>query len=109
MPARPGSTLAPAEVSASRASLLSSGGLSAMPSWVHIHSSIAPAANTPPSSAYSSLPSMLQATGGLRDLRADVGENENTGAIRCLDSAGLHAGRARQRRLLVDHLTAERQ
>ena len=64
MPASPGSTRAPAELSASRASLLSAGGSSAIPSWLHIHSSIAPAAKTPPSSAYSTLPSILQATVG---------------------------------------------
>ena len=66
MPASPGSTRAPPASSASRASSPSAGGSSATPSSAHIHSSIAPAANTPPSIAYSMLPSMLQATVGSR-------------------------------------------
>ena len=63
-PARPGSTRAPPLSSAARASSVSAAGFSAIPSSRHIHSSIAPAANTPPSIAYSMRPSMRQATVG---------------------------------------------
>src|SRR4029077_1166218 len=49
-----------------------------------------------------------QASGGLRDLRADVGEHEHTGAVGRLDPAGYDARRTGQGRLLVDRLAAER-
>src|ERR1700745_3865142 len=107
IPASPGRTRAPAELSASRASSLSAGGSSAMPSWLHIHSSIAPAAKTPPSRAYSTCPSIPQGTGGqqptrrLRHLLADVGEHEDAGAVGRLHATGLDARGPGQRRLLI--------
>ena len=50
-----------------------------------------------------------QAAGRLGDLLADVGEDEDAGAVGRLDAARLDAGGAGERRLLVDDLAAERQ
>ena len=50
-----------------------------------------------------------QPPGRLRDPLADVGEDEDAGPVGRLDPAGLDAGRARQRRLLVDDLAPEGQ
>ena len=86
-----------------------------MPSWLHIHSSIAPAAKTPPSSAYSTLPSMLQATVGSRPpagsgtLLPDVGEHEHPGPVGRLHAARLDARGPGQGGLLVDDLATEGQ
>ena len=115
MPARPGSTRTPPPSSASRASSARAAGRSATPSSRHIHSSIAPAANTPPSIAYSTWPSTLQATvgssppAGRGTSVAGMSEHEHPGAVGGLDPAGNHAARAGQGRLLVHHLTAEGQ
>ena len=75
----------------------SAGGLSAIPSSRHIHSSIAPAANTPPSIAYSIRPSIRHATVGRRPPRRArrdsrrVPEHEHPRAVGGLHAAGAHA------------------
>ena len=82
----------------------------------HIHSSIAPAAKTPPSSAYSISPSMRQATvgssppGGLRHAARRRGRARRR---RCRRSPSPGPGTTQpapgERRLLVDDLAAQRQ
>ena len=115
IPASPGSTRAPPESSASRASSPSAAGSAATPSSRHSHSSIAPAANTPPSSAYSVRPAIVQATvgsrppAGRRDLLADVREHEHPGPVGGLDPAGNDGAGSGERRLLVDGLPAQAQ
>ena len=115
IPASPGSTRAPPESSASRASSPSAGGSAATPSSRQSHSSIAPAANTPPSSAYSMRPAIVQATvgssppAGRGDLLADVREDEHPGPVGGLHTAGNDGARSGERRLLVDGLAAQPQ
>ena len=114
-PPAPGSTCAPPESAASRASSPSAGGSAATPSSRQSHSSIAPAANTPPSSAYSVRPAIVQATvgssppAGLGDLLADVREHEHPGPVGGLHTAWNDGARSGERRLLVDGLAAQPQ